>query len=205
MIMKDPLCDYLYTDPDNINALQSMHKPTFELYKDEAAFQEAMKNILYSDQKEQDQTGKQGEIWLKLQHFHNDFEPEWQEYIDPGIDKRYWTELWAAAYEGVQKALKEKGSINIKPSFQVFIRRLHHEKKECDRILQTMHQKHTQLCHDVTGNRKPKTYDRENFNNLIIKVITAPYPSIENTHNEVCFKNKIEAYAEKIQNKILDK
>jgi hypothetical protein len=204
MIMKQPLSDTLFSDPDNIHALQSMHKPTFELYQDEAAFQEAMKNILYTDQNEHDQTGKQAETWNKLHHYYQDFAPDWQEYIDPGIDKRYWTELWAAAYEGVQQALKEKKSLCVKPSFQVFVRRLHHEKKECDRILRTIHDKHNKICHELTGNRKPKVYERDHFNHMIIKVITSPDPSIKATHTAHSFENKIESFAEKIQNQIID-
>ena len=204
MIMKEPMSDYLYNDPDNIHALQSIHKPTFELYNDEEAFHEAMKNILYTDQSEQDQTGKQAKIWDQLHHYHNNFEPDWQEYIDPGIDKRYWTELWAAAYEGVQKALKEKSTLSVKPSFQVFVRRLHHEKKECDRIFGTMHKTHNKICDDLASSRKPKTFARDRFNQLIIKVITSPDPSIKSTNNVRSFENKVEGFAEKIQNQILD-
>ncbi len=204
MIMKEPLSDYLYTDTDNIHALQSMHKPTFELYDDEEAFQEAMKNILYTNQNEHEQTGKQAEIWEKLHQFHQDFEPEWQEYIDPGIDKRYWTELWAAVYEGTKEAIKEKKPIRVKPCFQVFVRRLHHEKKECDRILDTMHKKHTLLCHEIESNRKPKVFERDQFNQLMIRVITAPDPCIKTTQNERSFEDKVESFAEKIQNEILN-
>lgn len=204
MIMKQPLSDYLYSDPDNIHTLQSIHKPTFELYNDEEAFNLAMKNILYTDQNKCDQVGKQKETWEKLHDFYDKFTPDWQEYIDPGIDKRYWTELWAAAYEGVHKSFQQNKNICIKPSFQVFVRRIHHEKKECDRILKTIHKTHQNLCKDLTGSRKPKVYDREPFNQLIIKVITSPNPSIKHTRNAASFESKIETYAEEIQEEILE-
>ena len=203
MLMKQPLTQYLYEDPDNIHCLQSMHKPTFALYQDEEAFHQAMKNILYTDQTEKEQEGKQAEIWKKLQQYHQDFSPEWQEYLDPGIDKRYWTELWAAAFEGIQKAAKEQTNISIKPSFQVFVRRLHHEKKECDRLLKAMHETHQQVYKKDIGNQVSKTLPRDSFNSLVIKVITDPSPSIQEAHKPENFEDKVDFFAESIQNEIV--
>ena len=182
----NPTASYLFDETSNINQLRHCRSITFSMYADEENFMDAITRILYTDECIETQSRQCQAKWKFLNDEYKDFQPGMIDFVDPQEDTRYFSEIW-------HTLLIEH---TTKPAFEIYVRMLHHEKKELDRIFYELYSKKKEQEWPARF-KNLERMDIIQFRNLMIECLVSPTMNIKKIRSKSEFEENMENFASK--------